>query len=741
MKVQEMIGRIRSKTTKVESHQVLLGLLVLSQIFTIFAKYIPKAEYCLMLTMAALVLITGKTLSRKALLYAGAYFAVCLLGILSSWIAGYGNSNIFLCIGLSAQCYTFVSLACAERNSLSPKKLDDVFDKILFFGIIACAYNLMVNAGAMLTMTNDGYAYGVNFSAFYVGRNEFGYYLVLLTAVAAYQFLSHKGTKYLLTALLFLLNMFLTFSRASILSAAVFVFVLMVSFIWTDKRLQKLALKASVPVLALAAIVIWLNFDFLDQYLFRSSYGDSYRFLLWETGWNYFLKSPLFGFGPGPAEYMLLNLANNTAMSFHNTYIETLVWGGIGLAALYVLLAVRLIKRLSYIRKQDFAFFRVYVGLAAACLVYGMFETNMLFAMGAKGVVTTLLLYVIPSMYAEYLRRSEKVMQKKMAAYPQEELISVIIPAYNAQDTLHDCLDSLRRQSYRNFEAIIIDDGSVDLTGKIAMDYAAQDPRFRYYRKENGGQSSARNMGLDLMRGSYFTYVDSDDYIMPDMLMQLYMCLKNADADMSMCALVRKSGAKETVMYAYNKHVVEGTEQICREFLVEKYVFGPVCKLFTAEIYRDVKFQEGTIFEDIEMLSRAYLKSQRIALCPYAGYVAMVREGSTTCSAFDQKKLDLLSVTHLIRRRYLESGLDLDQELMPFVLNGYLTILLMAMDAGAMEEYTKICDQLLKWVRHREHAICASRIVPLRKKIYVWLFSRKHPIFKKMLTAVRSGLR
>lgn len=111
--------------------------------------------------------------------------------------------------------------------------------------------------------------------------------------------------------------------------------------------------------------------------------------------------------------------------------------------------------------------------------------------------------------------------------------ISIIVPAYNAESTIARCIDSILAQTLTDFELIIIDDGSADKTGRICAAY--NDDRIRYHRKENGGPSSARNMGLSLARGEYIGFADADDGMVPEMYEKLYAAAKEHDADLCAC--------------------------------------------------------------------------------------------------------------------------------------------------------------------------------------------------------------
>lgn len=110
--------------------------------------------------------------------------------------------------------------------------------------------------------------------------------------------------------------------------------------------------------------------------------------------------------------------------------------------------------------------------------------------------------------------------------------ISVIVAVYKAEAYLHRCVDSLLAQTFQDFEILLIDDGSPDHSGKICDDYANQDARIRVFHKENGGVGSARQCGIDHVRGEYTTHVDPDDWVEPTMLEEMYAKAKEDDADM-----------------------------------------------------------------------------------------------------------------------------------------------------------------------------------------------------------------
>ena len=122
--------------------------------------------------------------------------------------------------------------------------------------------------------------------------------------------------------------------------------------------------------------------------------------------------------------------------------------------------------------------------------------------------------------------------------------ISVIVPVYNVEKYLRKCIDSLTNQTLKDIEIILVNDGSTDNSGSIIDEYAKQDKRVIAIHKENGGQSSARNMGLDIAKGKYVGFIDSDDWIELDMYENMYLALVkgNADSRLPVSAHRRHSG-------------------------------------------------------------------------------------------------------------------------------------------------------------------------------------------------------
>ena len=226
--------------------------------------------------------------------------------------------------------------------------------------------------------------------------------------------------------------------------------------------------------------------------------------------------------------------------------------------------------------------------------------------------------------------------------------VSVIIPVYNTQPWLRECLDSVLRQSLEDYEVICVDDGSTDQSGSILQEYAAQDARFQILSQSNQGQSAARNAGLKVARGEYVYFFDSDDYIEPDLLKAACqeMDSKNLDIvffDTRVFAdkgIPQKEVDKRTAYYTMSRDysAVSTGEDLMRSFLESNDFCCSVCKQV---VRRDlltsyqVFFYEGIINEDELYTFQILLLAGRAAYIHRVFYNRRLRMNSTVTKPLD----------------------------------------------------------------------------------------------------------
>lgn len=217
-------------------------------------------------------------------------------------------------------------------------------------------------------------------------------------------------------------------------------------------------------------------------------------------------------------------------------------------------------------------------------------------------------------------------------------IISVIVPVYNVEKYLPRCIDSILAQTFTDFELILVDDGSPDRCGEICDEYAEKDSRVRVIHKANGGVSSARNAGLDLCRGEYVTFVDSDDYLGAGWLNSLHQAMTESGADVvSADFTVVADGGEESVTLHQKLQADLHNEKETIDFLLESILGGKlgweVCtRFFKTEIIqnRHIRFCETceNYAEDLGFTLEYLLYVQRVATCNSAEYYYYQRSGS-----------------------------------------------------------------------------------------------------------------
>lgn len=226
------------------------------------------------------------------------------------------------------------------------------------------------------------------------------------------------------------------------------------------------------------------------------------------------------------------------------------------------------------------------------------------------------------------------------------EMISVIVPVYNVEKYLSQCLDSILGQTYEALELILVDDGSPDRSGAICDEYAGKDSRIRVIHQENRGQSAARNRGVAEARGEWICFVDSDDFIHPQMLELLYQAAQEEDCDISLCDWLEADSCPESFFEEkmLSCHRLLTTEaSLLALYDEEKYPGWVVCcKLIRREIVTAYPFTEGRIYEDNEAATHWICMTPAIAKVPEALYFYRVNPESVTRVTFNIKTLDCL---------------------------------------------------------------------------------------------------
>lgn len=285
----------------------------------------------------------------------------------------------------------------------------------------------------------------------------------------------------------------------------------------------------------------------------------------------------------------------------------------------------------------------------------------------------------------------------------KKSLVSVIVPVYNAEKYIVECLDSILAQTYTNLECLLIQDGSTDNSVEICREYARADARIRLYEQENQGLSAARNRGLDNMRGEYLTFVDADDCLSKNFLeITVRMMTENA-ADIVAVddKKFRNEKGKEPETKEYQSYSLSGRQILQMTGERFQHIFVPVwAKLYRREIFCDMRFDEGKIHEDAFLFHRIYDRAKNVCFVDEKLYYYRLSEESLTrINGIYYDHPDIVEALENRRVYYLEHSMtknaqDTAEDILRRLMRGYYTP---GWDKKVvreqLQEYSSICKK------------------------------------------------
>ncbi len=319
-----------------------------------------------------------------------------------------------------------------------------------------------------------------------------------------------------------------------------------------------------------------------------------------------------------------------------------------------------------------------------------------------------------------------------------QELISVIVPAYNIKEYLERCVNSVLNQTWKNLEILLVDDGSMDGTGELADELAKKDERIRVFHKENGGSSSARNLGIQEARGSYLGFIDSDDYIEPFMFEALYRALKETGMPIAQGGrqeIDEQGNILPDICIPPKELIVYKPEEFMRELLLHKGDCSFCTKLVDVSLFKHRKFPEGRLNEDFHVLVQMLPDIEGIVSIPERVYHVFYKGGSNTRTdskeKFSQVYGDNVDNADMVLKIVKEKYPELMGTALRFGLYQRLDYLL-HIPIGQMAEGNRQYCKIIKYLKKHRREIRKNPELTKRQKLYLLLFSTAPVLIRKV---------
>ena len=318
------------------------------------------------------------------------------------------------------------------------------------------------------------------------------------------------------------------------------------------------------------------------------------------------------------------------------------------------------------------------------------------------------------------------------------KLLSVIVPVYNAGEDLKRCIDSILNATYENMEILLVDDGSTDSSLEICNEYAKNDKRIKVFHQENKGQSAARNLALDNMNGDYVAFVDSDDWINPNIYEFAIKKLEETKAD------VMDFECKKVKQYENNSN--ESVEKYdIKEYkedeILERYLYAgltlkncpfSLCrKIFKTKAFGKVRFPEGRINEDIIGVYKVLTNCKFMLETKYVGYYYFQNNKSTTRRGLKLKDLDLIKACDEI----IELSKDKNKNIKKYAkikrARSDFSLLAKIAYYGVEEkiDVKQIAQKLTKSIR-KNYLLLIFSPIPINRKFIITIFAINYKIIE-----------
>lgn len=320
----------------------------------------------------------------------------------------------------------------------------------------------------------------------------------------------------------------------------------------------------------------------------------------------------------------------------------------------------------------------------------------------------------------------------------QDILLSIIVPVYNIEDCLERCVNSIRQQTYRNLELLLVDDGSTDKSGALCDRLAAEDDRIRVFHKENGGSSSARNLGIREARGAYLGFVDSDDWIDSQMYERLLGAVQRHQVGIAQASrdeIDEQGMRRPDVCTPPQEILLCPAEDFLRELLLHRGDCSFCTKLVKRELFEGRQFPEGKLNEDFYLLVEMLPDVKEICILPQQMYHVFYRVGSNTRKKdkndFSRVFMDIVDNADLVEELAARKYPQLKTEAVRFGLYQRLDYML-HIPVARMQNTDEFYCRVKRYLRAHVWDTIRNPYLTKRNKVYLLLLTAAPKTVRKV---------
>lgn len=305
-------------------------------------------------------------------------------------------------------------------------------------------------------------------------------------------------------------------------------------------------------------------------------------------------------------------------------------------------------------------------------------------------------------------------------------VVSIIVPIYRAEKYLNKCVQSIVDQTYKNLEIILVDDGSPDNCPAICDAWAKKDSRIRVIHQRNGGFSAARNAGLDAATGTYIQFVDSDDWIEPNMVEALVIYAQQTHADIVRCGYYEEDGLQHLAFCSTAQTHCPDQNTLIVDLMNDGLMSGALWnKLYRHSALGEIRFRNG-YSEDILFNYLLLAKEPKVVYVSEAYYHYRVNNGSVTNSTFRPSAFSIIEV----KKQIMDA--QTDEQVKPYCLKGYLNSAMIVMNnmlssGKCLEYYPGLRAEILKY----KWTVWRSSLYGARDKAKMLLLALSAKLYRK----------